>query len=93
MSWPDGAKTIIHVHDVLSHGSADCGSVNHEEESPTLEPLTEAGAKRGILMSCIDLNSGAATSFNACKDIYEQAAGANSALKNWIWVVRTVSVA
>jgi hypothetical protein len=75
MKWRDGAKTIIHIADAPAHGQVYCGAVNHEEEAPKLKPLIEAVAKRGILMSCIDLSRGAQTSFNACKPIYEQAGG------------------
>jgi hypothetical protein len=75
VTWRDGAKTIIHIADAPAHGNAYCGSVNHEEESPKLQPLIEAVAKRGILISGMDLNYGASASFNVCKDIYDRAGG------------------
>jgi hypothetical protein len=73
--WRTGAKTIIHIADAPAHGQVYCGTQNHEEESPKLKPLIEAVAKRGILLQCLDLNSGAANSFTAIKDIYENAGG------------------
>jgi hypothetical protein len=75
MSWRDGAKTIIHIADAPAHGKAYCGSDNHEKESPKLRPLIETVAKRGILISAIDLNYGASGSFIACKEIYDRAGG------------------
>jgi hypothetical protein len=75
MHWRAGAKTIIHIADAPAHGREYCGATNHEEESPKLRPLIEAVARRGILLSCIDINYGAACSFSGCKDIYEAAGG------------------
>jgi hypothetical protein len=82
MTWRDGTKTIIHIADAPAHGKLYCGAVNHEEESPKLKPLIEAVAKRGIVLSCIDINFGAAASFNACRGIYERAGGCKFLLKD-----------
>jgi hypothetical protein len=75
MEWRSGPKTIIHIADAPAHGQLYCNSINHEEESSKLEPLIEIVAKRGILMSCIDINCGALNSFKVCQNIYEQAGG------------------
>jgi hypothetical protein len=75
IKWRDGPKTIIHIADAPAHGKLYCGSQNHEEESPKLKPLIQTVAKRGILMSCIDINCGASASFDVCKSIYEKAGG------------------
>jgi hypothetical protein len=75
IKWRDGPKTIIHIADAPAHGELYCCSQNHEEESPKLEPLIQNIAKRGILVSCIDINCGASHSFDVCKGIYEKAGG------------------
>jgi hypothetical protein len=39
-------------------------------------------AKRGIVLSCIDISFGAAASFNACREINERAGGCKFLLKD-----------
>jgi hypothetical protein len=75
IKWRDGAKSLIHIANAPVHGRRYCGQDNHEEESGKLEPLIAAVAKRGIIVSGLDLNSGATLSFNECRKIYEFAKG------------------
>jgi hypothetical protein len=84
IKWRKGAKTIIHIADAPAHGEHYSGFRTHEEESHKLAPLIRSVAEQGILISCIDINTGAARSFNACKEIYEQSGGRKFTVENLI---------
>jgi hypothetical protein len=81
IDWRGGAKAIIHIADAPAHGQEYCGYENHEDESPKLAPLIQEVAKRGILLSCIDINEGASIAFQACQQIYDAAGGPKFSLE------------
>jgi hypothetical protein len=74
MNWRDGGKTIIHIADAPAHGLI-WGGCGHEEEATKLSPLIEEVAKRRIVVTALDINSGAAMSFKRCKEIYDAVQG------------------
>ncbi|KAK8848221.1 hypothetical protein M9Y10_019277 [Tritrichomonas musculus] len=75
ISWREGAKTIIHIADADAHGRRYCGYNNHEEETLKLEPLVFELASMRAVITGMNMNNGASTSFNECKKIYERAKG------------------
>jgi hypothetical protein len=83
--WEDGAKTIVHIADAPAHGSA-FGGPGHEAEAEKLPPLVRGLAEQGIVMSGLDLNHGATTSFMACKAIYDKANGPRFDIETFVAV-------
>jgi hypothetical protein len=66
---------MIFIADAPAHGRQFCGHQNHENEAPKLVPLIVRVAKAQIFVQGLDLDAGAALSFQEFKRIYEEAGG------------------
>lgn len=59
LSWRDNSKrAIIWIADAPAHGQRYCGSSNHQEEEPKLEPLVKQLAQDRYYFVSISLNNG-----------------------------------
>ena len=72
LSWRDNSKrAIIWIADAPAHGQRYCGSSNHQEEEPKLEPLVKQLAQDRYYFVGISLNNGADRTFTEMKSIFE----------------------
>jgi hypothetical protein len=73
LGWrPTAIHTVIWLADAPAHGSRYCGTRNHEEEGPKLEPLVNAMIDLNVKFVGFSIKSGALKTFAEMKKIYQQ---------------------
>jgi hypothetical protein len=75
MNWRAGQRLIIHLADAPAHGCYYCGSTNHEEETPKLEPLIRRCAAQGMKIVGMPIGSYPQLSYDRCMAHYLAAKG------------------
>lgn len=76
LSWREGGKrAIIWIADAPAHGKRYCGSDNHQEEEPKLEPLVEKLGRDHYYFVGLSLNGGADRTFSEMRNIYNANGG------------------